>query len=325
MAKLKMWRIGEPGAMPQRVVGSSIGLEKNFEDSIVNDVTLIEEGLAIVGRQMTIDEGRLDLLAIDSQDRWVVIEIKAGRLDSSALTQALGYASSIARLDKTTLLEKVEYCIGPFNEGGALLERVKQQLENEGDQREVAVLLVGAGVYPRLDRIKDFLDRYGLPIRLVSFGVFKLDDGPKLLVREDDDVIQRPGPVIDWRVKLEKVRQLAKIEGVLEPFDRFWKMSLKAGLAVQPYSISVRIAPPTNRTRFLMYARPQNGNLTISTGPQAFAEFFPPLTEEDATDALGKYEEGGFLAGAALDARLDQIEKFLTEKLPRTDVSGDHA
>jgi len=65
----------------------------HLEDWIVNDVTLIGEGYSLVGRQVSIYDGRLDLLAIDSRDRWLVIEIKTRRLDSGALGQALYYAS----------------------------------------------------------------------------------------------------------------------------------------------------------------------------------------------------------------------------------------
>ena len=106
MAKLAAWTIdrqrGEDAAeqsVPTKVERSHIGLEKYLEDWIANDVTLIGDGLTLVGQQVKIDDGILDLLAIDTQDRWVVIEIKSGVLASGALTQALYYASSIARLD----------------------------------------------------------------------------------------------------------------------------------------------------------------------------------------------------------------------------------
>ena len=81
----------------------------------------------------------------------------------------------------------------------------------------------------------------------------------------------------------------------------------------------MRIAPPANRTRFLMYAQPRaggsGGELGIWVGPKQFAEFFPHVSEEDAIDALGRYDAGAFLAGEALDKRLDQIERFLTDRL----------
>ncbi len=106
MAKLLAWTMErhQDGdavrhSAPRKVERSQIGLEKHLEDWIANDVKLIGEGLKIVGRQVKIDDGILDLLAIDSQDRWAVIEIKSGTLGYDAPTQALYYASSIARLD----------------------------------------------------------------------------------------------------------------------------------------------------------------------------------------------------------------------------------
>lgn len=112
LTKLAVWSIGEQDGReltnPIRAARSHIGLEKNLEDWIVEDVTMIGDGLTLVGRQVTIDDGRLDLLAIDSLDRWVVIEVKPDMLESSALNQALYYASSLALLDAERLLEKLK-------------------------------------------------------------------------------------------------------------------------------------------------------------------------------------------------------------------------
>ena len=322
MAKLGIWRIDEASATPQTVTRSHVGLEKNLEDWIANDVTLIGEGLTIVGRQISIDKGRLDLLALDEQDRWVVIEVKPGMLVPDALTQALGYASSIAGLDAADLQERVKHRLGKFGDAEELSARVEQQLGNEGEQREIAVLLVGAGVHPGLNRTKEFLGRFRVPIRIVSFEVFELDTGPKLLVREVVEEQAEPSTP-PRRLTVEAIRQRADDEGVVEQFDRFVKMSREAGLAVQPQRLSVRIAPPANRTRFLMYASPHKRGMSIYTGPPQFAEFFPPITEDEAAEALGPDGEGGFLEGAELDARLERIEQFLTEKLPRPDISDE--
>lgn len=78
-----------------RVGSARIGLERYLGDRIAKDVTLIAEGLTLVGRQISIDDGRLDLLAIDSRDRWVVIDVKPGLLDPGALAQALCFGSSM--------------------------------------------------------------------------------------------------------------------------------------------------------------------------------------------------------------------------------------
>ena len=119
---------------------------------------------------------------------------------------------------------------------------------------------------------------------------------------------------------VDAIRARAVDAGVGEQFDRFVKMSEQAGLPVQPQRSSVRIAPPSDRRRFLMYASPgagtSGGGLSIWVGPKRFAEWFTDIDEDEATAQLGKYDEGGHLAGAELDKRLDQIERFLKRHFP---------
>ena len=327
MTKLAAWSFdvpqGEEGAQPsqpQSLERSHIELEQHLEDWIANDPSLIGEGYTLVGRQVTIDDGRLDLLAIDSQDRWVVIEIKPGRLDSGALGQALYYAASLARLDEDELFEKLRTGLRKFGDAEMLSGRVKQHLAGEAEEREVAVLLVGAGIHAGLERMNDFLARFGVPISVVSFEVFELDGGPRLLVREVIEEPVKPSAPRQRRT-VEAIRAMASEAGVLEQFDRFVQMSEQAGLPVQPQAASVRIAPPQNRTRFLMYAGPRTGanggELEIWVGPERFADWFPQIDKGEAITALGRSEDGGYLAGEKLNERLDLIERFLTKHFPQ--------
>ena len=331
MTKLAAWSIdgqhvegSSQQSEPKRVGRSQIGLESHLEEWIANDVTLVAEGLTLVGRQVSIDDGRLDLLAIDSQDRWLVIEIKPGVLDHSALTQALYYASPIARLGADELYEKLEARLVDFDDADTLSARVKQQLNDEGEDREIAVMLVGAGVHPGLERMNEFLGRFGIPISVVSFDVFELAGGQQLLIREVVDEPTEPTAPRP-RLTVDAIRGCAVDVGVGKQFDRFVKMAREAGLAVQPQRASVRIAPPTNRTRFLMYARPGTGDgggeLLIHAGPKQFAEFFPHIDEREAIEALGRLD-GACESGEALDALLDQIERFLTDKFQQADAHG---
>ena len=325
MAKLAAWstytQSGEGGSQPsapQRVPRSDIGLEKHFEDWIVNDVTMIGEGYTLVGRQVSIDDGRLDLLAIDSKDRWLVIEIKPGRLHAGALQQALYYASSLARLDADELFEKLKPNLGDFGDEKTLSERVKQQLDNEDGEREIAMLLVGAGIHAGLERMNEFLARFRVPVSVVSFDVFRLDDGPQLLIRE---VVDEP-TVPPRQFTVGAIRDIAEKVGVRQQFDRFVKMSERAGLAVQPNRWSVRIAPPQNRTRYLMYARPQRagangGELGVSVGVRAFVELFPHLDGDEVATALSQYEDIAFRTGDELNDCLKQIERFLVKHFPQ--------
>lgn len=328
--KLGIWSIeaqqtesGPEPWIPQRVGRSQIGLEQHLEDWIVNDVTLIDEGLTLVGRQISIDDGQLDLLAIDTRDRWVVIEIKRGQLNASALTQALYYASSLVKLEADEIDKKIAPGLSQFDDAEALSARVKKQLDGEGEEREVALLLVGTGVHDGLKRMNDFLGRFGIPVGVVSFEVFELEGGPKLLLREVTDELPKP-PSPRRKYTVEAISQMARNAGVSEPFERFVTMAQEANLAVQPQKMSVRIAPQADRTRFLMYAAPsvgpQGGELGIWVGAKRFAEWHAWIDEAEATDMLGRYEEGSYLSGEALNERLEQIRLFLTRYFPKPEA-----
>lgn len=329
MSKLAVWSIGEQegghgGELlePKKVGRSSIELEKYLEDWIVKDVSLMGEGLTLVGRQVRIDDGILDLLAIDSQDRWVVIEVKPGMLQSGALHQALYYASSLVRLDKNELFEKLKGNLASFGDQATLSARLQQHLNNEEEQREIALMLVGAGISAGVERMNEFLGRFGIPIEIVSFEVFKPDDGPQLLIRE---VMEEPAqpPAPKRKLTVEAIREMARDAGVGKQFDRFVSMSEQAELAVQPQRASVRIAPPQDRRRMLMYAAPHHdskgGGLYIYWGPREFHEFCA-IDEQETTEALGTGEDGGYVIGKQLEQRLDQIQSFLTTHFPRAEA-----
>ena len=332
MAKLAAWTMdGQRGedapqhSAPKRVERSHIALERHLEDWIVNDVTLIGEGLTLVGRQVRIDDGILDLLAIDTQDRWVVIEIKSRVLASDALTQALYYASSIACLDPDDLKGKLEPGLGRFGDAAQLSERLNRQLADEEEGREIAVLLVGAGIHPGLERMNEFLGRFAVPISVVSFEVFELDGGRQLLVREVvDEPIRPSSPRRHFTV--EAVRDRAVDAGVGEQFDRFMNIAEAAGLKVKPNKLSVSIVPPANRTRMLMFAYPttadSGGQLYFEASLETLAEFFPSIDEGEAADALSELNKV-YVGGDALDALLDRIERFLTEKVRHPDVGRE--
>ena len=176
MKNLAVWRIDESGTPPSEPSGqaplltpverSHLGLEKHLEAWIAADAKLIGGELTIVGQQVRIDDGILDLLAIEARDRWVVIELKARHLDSGTLHQALYYASSLARLTADELCAKLEPGLKELGDAGMLSARVRQLLDSEADGggREIAVALVGVGVTAGLERMQEFLGRFKMSI-----------------------------------------------------------------------------------------------------------------------------------------------------------------
>lgn len=158
MADLGMWRVD--GDAPRRVSRSGVGLERRLEDWIASDSSLLADGLTVVGRQVRLEGGPLDLLAIDLQDRWVVIELKRERLYRDALAQALDYSSSIAGMDGDELEERLQPGLSTLGDSDELARTVRRQLDGEDGGRDVAVLLAGLGVDAGLERIVDPLGRF---------------------------------------------------------------------------------------------------------------------------------------------------------------------
>ena len=272
MADLGVWTVD--GDAPRRVSRSGVGLERNLEDWIANDSSLLADGLTIVGRQVWLDGGPLDLLAIDWQDRWLVIELKRERLYRDALAQALDYASSIAAMDGDALEGLLRSGLANLGDADQLSAAVRRQLSGEDGGREVAILLAGVGVDSGLERITEYLGGYRVPISVVSFDVFEPDGGPRLLIREvieEQAEPSRPRP----RLTIDAVRKYATEAGVEAQFDRFLRMSKEAGLAVRPYARAVMIAPSSNRSRYLMYAGPQDGGIVVSAALRSLPSSFP--------------------------------------------------
>lgn len=84
--------------------GMSLSLERDLEANLIGSLDRLEPGLRLFdqdgmrGQQLdTGVVGRLDLLAIDQQDRLVVVELKVGKADDRACGQLLRYMGWVKR------------------------------------------------------------------------------------------------------------------------------------------------------------------------------------------------------------------------------------
>lgn len=80
----------------------SISLERDLETFIFENIDSVEEGLKPYrgesGRQYTVESGRIDILATDKDDNFVVIELKADKGGDAVLTQTLAYMVDIEKI-----------------------------------------------------------------------------------------------------------------------------------------------------------------------------------------------------------------------------------
>ena len=74
-----------------QAVEASISLERDIEDQLVQQLDALEEGLTLVGRQVTCDVGRVDIVGRGADGATVVIELKVGEAKDSAIGQIARY------------------------------------------------------------------------------------------------------------------------------------------------------------------------------------------------------------------------------------------
>lgn len=161
MSRVGMWNI--ISGAPRRIAASTLEFEKDLEDWIEDDPSLLQSDLTIVGRQAHTPAGPLDLIAIDAQGRWTVIEIKRGKVRRDTVAQALDYAACVASMEWSELSARAEEC---------LRGRADEQLEDSlrllslqatSEARDIAIIVVGSGKDQGLERIVDFLSRAERP------------------------------------------------------------------------------------------------------------------------------------------------------------------
>lgn len=152
------------------------------------------------------------------------------------------------------------------------------------------MVIVGTGRAPGLDRMAHFLaDRYGIPLTVVTFEVFALEDHRQILVREITAVETSESlPVRALKTTLGQVLELAERSGTAQTLRHVIDICEPLGLYSRPWKTSLMFAPPANRTRalFTVWAQPQEGSIRMWVGTKVFSEFYP-ISEESVEAHLG--------------------------------------
>jgi Holliday junction resolvase-like predicted endonuclease len=268
-----------------------------LEEWIEREPGLLEEGLTIVGRQVQLAAGPVDLLAVDPQGQWVVVELKRAAVRRDAVAQALDYASCVASMAYEELAQAADAYLTRSGGGRSLdaLLRERGTLEAaRGAPRDVRIFVAGAGQDVGLDRLVGYLaGAFGVPIAAVSYGVFALPDGERVLIRQRHEAEAAQTPALVRPVTVESV--LARL-GDTAAAGAVRQIAPAAaerhGLHARPYKSSVMFTPPDNRTRclFTVWLEPRaSGALRAWISGDGFAEFYGARggEVEHALGALG--------------------------------------
>ena len=289
MAKIGVWSIEENG--PVRIEETAIDFERDLEDWIEADPALLQAGLTIVGRQFPVEGGRIDLLAIDPQGRWTVIEIKRNALARDAVAQAIDYGACIAGESDEDIERKAnEY----LSRRGVTLQKVLSDVaENEdgdGVGREIQLFIVGTGSQRGLERMMKFLsERHGVPITAFTFDAFRGPSGRRLLVRAfaEAEIVPRTNPSRP-AYTFEELSMTAEQGGIGTSFRLLYDAAIRHDLYPRTYKHSIMYTHPEHKHRMLYttWNSPVGGKLDLWVASSTFAEYYD-IPEQQAVATLG--------------------------------------
>ncbi|MXW10083.1 MAG: DUF91 domain-containing protein [Gammaproteobacteria bacterium] len=170
-------------------VGTKLGFaerveaEEMLEDVLVANPDMLMRGLRLVGRQLPVETGYVDLLGIDEDGRLVVFELKREKLTRDAVAQILDYCSHLEALPDSDLASLIAERSGKRG-----IDRIADFDEwyasQVGDSiKPVRMVLVGLGVDKSASRVVAYLADRGIDVKLLTFhGYIRGDD--MLLARQ---------------------------------------------------------------------------------------------------------------------------------------------
>lgn len=188
---MPLWKITNTG--PQKVNQTKFKkekiLEKELENWIVNDPSILNESLLLIGRQIIIPDvkDRLDLLALDQQGNAVIIELKRGSVKDPVDIQALRYASYISKWKFEDFEHTAKNFLGEtenhdFN-FNSIFESFCDEvgvMEAPDINEEQRIIIVGSDVRDRLGSVALWLRDHSVDIKIIEVNSYK--DGDSVFI-----------------------------------------------------------------------------------------------------------------------------------------------
>lgn len=98
-----IWKIGDK---PQKLRPSPLSDESLLESQVMQDISILNQDWLLIGRQVrTSYDKYIDLLAMDANGSVIIVELKKQKTPRDVVAQAIDYASWIADLTDTDIID----------------------------------------------------------------------------------------------------------------------------------------------------------------------------------------------------------------------------
>ncbi|MDE0002438.1 MAG: endonuclease NucS [Rhodospirillaceae bacterium] len=143
--------------------------EEMLETVLVANPNMLVPGLKLIGRQVPVPTGYVDLLGIDEDGRLVVFELKREKLTRDAVAQILDYCSCLEVLPDSELATLITEQSG--KDGITKISDFEEWYGSQGGDsiKPVRMVLVGLGIDASAERIVAFLADRGIDLEILTF------------------------------------------------------------------------------------------------------------------------------------------------------------
>ena len=239
MQEVRLWEI-VCGKALREIPGSQISFEKQLEDWLAKDISLLDPNLLVIGRQVRTDFGQaIDLLCLDNIGDTVVVELKRGQTPRDTVAQALEYASWVKGLSPeniTEIADKYLKEIGSRPLKEAFKERFDVEVPDDLNQEHRSLIMAESID----DRIARYLADIGVPINVATVQHFE-DDGRRFLARVflvepvKNDTKSHSAPRRGPRQTIRGLQAMAAENGIGKLYDQV-REGVRGVLRAYPYT-----------------------------------------------------------------------------------------
>lgn len=181
--QVRLWQVG-PDNKLNEIQPTSLDLESRLQEWLAEDISVLDPGLLVIGREVETDFGGfIDLLCIDANGNLVVVELKRDKTPREITAQALDYGSWISDLSN----ERITIIANTYLTGIGFDQAFRNCFEIDvpeilnGDHR---LLIVGAQIDSSSERIIKYLsDKHGVNINAATFEFYRASNGVEYLAR----------------------------------------------------------------------------------------------------------------------------------------------
>ncbi|HWQ51447.1 MAG TPA: endonuclease NucS domain-containing protein [Terriglobales bacterium] len=164
---------------------ASLDTEKELEDILCGNIAMLNRDWLIIGRQVAVEGGYIDILCVDRGGSLIVVELKRELTPREVTAQAIDYASCVA---KWHIEDIAQAYLKSSGNSGTINDAYKNKFglpldEDTINSTGVSAVIVAAKMDKSTERIITYLNEtYGVPLNILFFSVFSHND-EKLLSR----------------------------------------------------------------------------------------------------------------------------------------------